>query len=379
MRTFARESFSVFLILCGALLISAQLRLRILVGSPLGEDYQAHPAEAFALLALAALGAALIARRARLSPFAGVLVAILLAFLLNALLIPALSPLQLAYFVAAATLIGRTTAGPYRAGARLEDDLAMLWQNRLLTSIWTQYNVRSRYSQTLLGILWIVLLPVSTALVFTLVFGIFLQIGQVGDVPFLSFFLTGVTFWTAFNQGISGAVSSVVGKMGLINQIYFPREILVLVRLLEALVDTFFTFVVLLLLNALVGYLPSPVYLMLIPVFIIQMVFTAGVMLAVAVLTVFLRDVPQLVGVALQILFYLTPILYPASSIPPSFQFVTLVNPLVPLMDAYRSIMLDYQPPDVLSLYYPLVVGLVLLYVGYRTFKRQEMTMQDYV
>lgn len=376
-----------------------------------------------------------------LSGMARTLAAALAAFVGIAVLVPDLSLLQLAYFVIAAVVLALLVARPYRpvmqvlevggngrdvsrpngtleggeadsagavptergdggkmekdgvrtsfayavptdtagSGIRLEDDLRGLWANRLLIGLWTDYNVRSRYSQTLLGILWIVLLPVSTALVFSLVFGVFLNVNMVGDVPYLAFFLTGLTFWAAFNQGITGAVNSILSKMTLINQVYFPREILVIVRLAEAMVDTFFTFVTLLILNLLLGILPGLDTLLIVPVFAIQVVFTAGVMLIVSSLTVFVRDVPQLVGVAMQILFYLTPILYPAASIPEGFRFLTLINPLVPLIDAYRGIVLDHQMPDAISLYYPLVAGVTLLYLGYRTFKRGEMTMQDYV
>jgi lipopolysaccharide transport system permease protein len=107
--------------------------------------------------------------------------------------------------------------------------------------------------------------------------------------------------------------------------------------------------------------------------------FTLGVMLLVSFLSVMVRDIPQLVGILLQLFFYLTPLIYPAENIPENYQVVILINPLAPLIQATRDIIAYHQTPDWLSLTYPLVVSVVVLLMGYTLFKVNEGKLVDMV
>jgi ABC-type polysaccharide/polyol phosphate export permease len=102
-------------------------------------------------------------------------------------------------------------------------------------------------------------------------------------------------------------------------------------------------------------------------------------MLLVSYLSVLVRDIPQLVGVILQFMFYLTPIIYPIDRIPSDYQFIFLINPLAPLIGGIRDIVIYERVPDLFSLVYPLVAGLILLYIGYTLFKANEDILADMV
>ncbi|KAB2863657.1 MAG: hypothetical protein F9K46_05575, partial [Anaerolineae bacterium] len=225
---------------------------------------------------------------------------------------------------------------------------------------------------------WIILLPLATSGVLAFVFSEFLRIGvTTSDVPFVTFFLAALVPWTLFQQSITKGSTSIFNQIGLIIQVYFPREILVLITLGEALVDVFFMFLAMLLINAISGVWPNWFYLYLPLLILIQGVFMLGLMLFLGSLSVLVRDIPQLVGVVMQLLFYMSPILYPASFIPERYRFILAINPLVPLFQAYRDVIVYAKTPDFSTLYFPLVVSIIVLFMGYVYFKSKEDGFAD--
>jgi lipopolysaccharide transport system permease protein len=294
---------------------------------------------------------------------------------------PGQSHLETAYFVLASVALVALII-PRRSTSRMTGDLgahlSRLWRNRSLLRIWVQYNVQSRYAQAILGILWIVLLPLSQALIMTIVFSHLLRISA-GDVPFIAFFLAGLVPWGLFNQAIFSGMRSILNAMGLITQINFPREIIVLSALGEALVDSAFMFVAMLVIDAFVGVWPNAYYIWLPVLMAIQIGLMTGLMYLASWLSVLVRDVPQLVSVLLQVLFYLCPIIYPESIVPAPFRFIFIVNPMATLIEAYRGIIVYHRPPEPLTLVYPAALALGLLICGYRLFKANEDTFADMV
>jgi len=379
------------LILIGAMLIGVELRLNLPFGIPLGVTYIAQSIPLYFILILCVLGISGASTRLRrywiLSSVKWQFFALLLeagfSFVAVALILHDISLLQLLYFVLAAVIIGLLVLllpSKVLKNRRpsLMKDLRILWANGYLLNLWVRNNVRARYTQTILGILWIILLPLAQSLILSFVFDQFLHM-DVGDVPFISFFLAALVPWSFFNQSIMNSTLSVTGMISLINQIYFPREILVLVKLGETLVDTVFVLIALVVIDLMVGILPNIYYIYLPILFFITICFTLGLTLFISYLSVLIRDIPQLLFVILQLLFYLTPIVYPESFIPAQFRLLILINPLAPIVQAYRDIIAYQRMPNWVSLYYPLVVSLVLLYLGYSFFKANERRLADFV
>lgn len=255
---------------------------------------------------------------------------------------------------------------------------AQLWQKRTLVTLWTRNNVRSRYAQAVLGIIWVVLLPLAQAVIMAFVFSQLVRI-PVGDVPFVSFYLAALVPWTFINNGVNQGAVSILGQMPLINQVYFPREILPLVKLGELAVDALFTFVALIVVNAIVGIYPNLNWIFLPLLTGIALLGTFGIVLFLSVLTVFIRDIPQLVFVSMQLLFYLSPIIYPVSFIPEQLRWIVMLNPLVPLIQGYRDVLVFNVPVDIVSLFYPLVFSVAVFYVGFAFFKANERRLTDYI
>lgn len=371
-------------ILVGGILFSAHMRLRIAIGAPLGEEYVAFPLVLWAMVAVSAGAAALAhrvltAQRQKMKDFLAALAATLLMAAMMFVITPDISQLQVLYFVLGSLVIAGITLVLTPARHSLQESLFRLWDNRPLLSLSVRYNITSRYSQTWLGILWIVMLPVATSLILTFVFSHIMRAGDIGNVPFISFFLSGLMFWSLFTQCILNGSSSILGSISLINQIYFPREILVLVKLGEALVDLMFVFIVTLVINLLVGVHPNINYVFLPLLLAIQLAFMLGVMFFTSYLTVLVRDLQPLISVLMQMLFYLTPLLYPVEVLPPQLaEVVIFLNPLAALIRGYRDVLVYNRPPDFQSLYFAMVLAGVLLYSGYMFFKANEKKLADF-
>ena len=254
--------------------------------------------------------------------------------------------------------------------------LRRLWAARWLMVTWLKYNLQLRYRQKVLGILWIALLPVAQSLVFTLVFSRLLNY-QVGPVPFISFYLTGLIGWSIFSNGMHKGIVALESQREVLSQVYFPREILVIIQLAEVVIDAAFMVGMLVAINAWYGILPGAALLFLPLLLAIQLLLTLGLMLILAPLSILVRDVQPLVVVITMLLFYLTPVIYPLEALPAELQGVLALNPLSALLEAYRAIFLYGRPPDFLSLAYPAALALVVVALGYRFFKKIEPVVID--
>jgi ABC-type polysaccharide/polyol phosphate export permease len=381
-------------VVCCAILMSAQMRISISWGKQLGFDYRPLTPSIWAILivcSLAVSGLGIYFRRLLRIPntkrqrfFA----ALFLLFVCAALMLSIdekLSGIQVFYFVAAGFVIAflLIVAPPatYIFGREVTMfyHLRQMWDHRYLIRIMVQYNILSRYSQTILGILWIILIPLSTSLILTFLFSVLLRAIDIGDAPYLAFFLSGLTFYMFSNQGILLSTGLFRSTMGVISQVYFPREILILVKMGEVLVDLTYMFTSMLLVNAVVGVLPNPHYIYLPLLILIQTGITVGAMFFISYLSVQIRDIPQLVNIIMQLMFYVLPIIYPLNVLPQEYRFLVFINPLAALIENYREIILYNRPPDPPSLYYSIASAIVLLYVGYKFFKRNEQNLADYV
>ncbi len=372
----------------GAMLVAVQTRLRITAGRPLGNDYAAQPPILFALMAVVVLGVVGFTGRwpqTKQRRFGTLALALVLIIGMTVLVLPDVSILQLVYFAGFGSAIGVMTIllppTPSLRGkpTSLFYHLGKLWESRMLLRLWVSYNIRSRYSQTVLGIAWIVLLPLSTSTILALVFSQIVRIEQPDNTPYITYFFTAMVAWQWFSQGMINGTGSLLRELTLMKQVYFPREIVVIVKMGEAIIDFVFTFSIMLLINALVGVWPNANFIYLPILFVIQLCFTLGLMFFLSYITVMIRDIPQLVAVGLQLLFYLTPIIYSVNNIPERLRFLVLINPLALLIDAYRAIVVYNMPPDPINLYYPAVIAGVLLYSGYLFFKANERRITDFV
>jgi lipopolysaccharide transport system permease protein len=235
-----------------------------------------------------------------------------------------------------------------------------------------------RYKQSALGAAWAVIQPLALTLVFTLVFSRLIQV-DTGGVPYPVFAYSALVPWTFFATSLAFAIPSLVNNLNLVGKIYFPREILPLANIGAALLD--FAIAGLVFVGMMLIYqIPLTLnVLWVIPLLIIQMMLTVGVTLIGAALIVFFRDVRFIVPLLTQIWMYASPVIYPSTLIPAQWQTLYFLNPMAGIIAGYRSALVLGETPNLPALLLATLVSVVLLLIGYATFKRSEPLFADLI
>jgi lipopolysaccharide transport system permease protein len=262
-------------------------------------------------------------------------------------------------------------------GGRKWLNLRELYHYRELLFVLSARDVKVRYKQTVLGIVWALLQPLANMLLFTLVFGRLAQLPSDG-FPYPIFVFAGLLPWTFFANSIASSAESIVGASTLITKVYFPRIIIPLASVCTALVDFAIAFVILLMLMLFYGVGWS-INLLLAPVLIVTLGFTAlGVGTMLAALNVSYRDFRYLVPFGIQFWMFASPIVYPSSMIPEKWQWLYHINPVAGIVDGFRSVFLG-GPFDWIALSTSMLASIVIFLVGVMMFERAERRFADVI
>lgn len=258
------------------------------------------------------------------------------------------------------------------------NQLRLTYKYRELLILWTFREVRARYKQSALGGLWAVLQPLVLMAVYSIVFTVFIHV-PTKNVPYPIFSYTALLSWMFLANSITFAMPSLISNLNLITKVYFPREILPVAMVGAAFVD--FVMACIPFVGMMVWYkMPVTANLLWVPLLVaIQTALALAVVIPAAALVVFYRDVRFIVPLGLQIWLYATPVIYPVSVVPEKFRLLYAINPMVGLVDSYRSVLLYTSTPNLLYLGISAVVTTVLLVTGYVFFKRSEAHFADVV
>jgi len=257
--------------------------------------------------------------------------------------------------------------------------LKEIWAYRELLTQLVWRDVAVRYKQTALGVLWAVLNPVLTALVFTVIFGIWARL-PTGGIPFAAFFLAGITPWTFFAAALSSAANSMVAQRNLLTKVYFPRVIAPLSATATPFVDFLLALAVLLVVAFLYGFIPRMEALIVLPLTVLW-VWTAafGLGLWFAALNVRYRDVGQLVPFIVRVGMFASPVIYPVSMIPEKWHWLYGLNPVVGAIEWTRWCLFDTGSPPDNVFFASILIAMLLLLSGAYMFRRMENTFADVV
>ena len=281
---------------------------------------------------------------------------------------------------------GETPTYIYNADRRLSnwrDKLTELYQYRNLLRNLVVRDLKARYKNSVLGILWSILNPLFLMGVFTIIFSV-LANNQIRDYPI--FVLTGLIPWNFFSGALVSGTTSVTGNSGLVKKVYFPRELLPVAAVLSNLVNFFFAFIVLIIFLYVFG-IGLSVYALWIPVILItQLIFTIGLSLLLSSLTVFYRDVLMILEVVILAWFFLTPVFYSLEIFSESVTMLGLtfnpaqvmrwINPMASIIDGYRTVLWGTYASGGPVTMYPIyllrtfVTSVIMLIVGYAVFLR---------
>lgn len=252
-----------------------------------------------------------------------------------------------------------------------------LYKFRSLLWVWSLREIRVRYKQSVLGGIWAILQPFSTMLIFSLIFGVIIKVPTNG-IPYPVFFYSALLPWTFFSSSITTAVPSLISNLNLVTKIYFPREILPIASIVAAFID-FLIAALLYIVLLIIYHVPVKISILWIPILLImQTLLTLGISFLGASLIVAYRDIRFVIPLALQLWMYLSPVVYPLSSVPDRFRFLYMLNPMAGIIDSYRSLLLGGTVHWEYLMFETAIILLVFIF-GYFYFKRKEAFFADII
>lgn len=236
-------------------------------------------------------------------------------------------------------------------------------------------DIRVRYKQSVLGIGWAIFVPLSMMLIFTLIFTKVVPVKT--DVPYAIFAYCGLLPWQFFSAGTSSAANSLVANRGIVTKIYFPAEVLPLSSIIVSFVDFLVGstgLVGLMTYFLLTGHsitISWTVFLVVI-VLLVQIFFTLGVGFFLAMGNLFFRDVRYVYSVMISLWMFGSSVIYPMKVDNPKIQMMLNLNPMTPILDSYRDVLLRGKLPDWSALGYSAFVAVILLFISWVIFYKLQ-------
>ncbi|UHA71653.1 ABC transporter permease [Paenibacillus sp. 481] len=244
---------------------------------------------------------------------------------------------------------------------------------QMLVSV-VRKELRSRYKGSFLGFLWTFVNPLLQLIIYSIVFPFILRNNQENYPMFL---FVALLPWIFFTTSIQGATNSIVGGANLVKKIYFPRMILPLSVVCTNLMNYIFGLVIVFAALLITG-IDLTLNVFWLPVILaIEFIFILGIALLFSALYVRFRDLEHIVGILTMVWFYITPIVFDMDIFPEKIADLIGYNPMVPIINGFRSILLYGTQPDWGTLLYSLGVGLVLLVIGIFVFQKCEKTFAE--
>lgn len=253
-----------------------------------------------------------------------------------------------------------------------------LWEFRDLLVTFAGRDIRLRYRQTALGVIWVVLQPLLAAGILSFVFGGVAKLPSDG-VPYFVFAYTGTLAWSAFSGTLTKSAGVLVGNAALVSKIFFPRMLLPLSVLGSTMLDFVVGLAVMAVLLVVGGVAPGAGIILLPLWLLLTLLMAMGVGLFASALMVWYRDVQYVLPVAIQFGLFASPVAYSLRAVPDSSRFLFMLNPLVGVLEAFRWSLIHRSPLPIGPLAYSAASSLVLFIVGAAFFVKMEQRFADVI
>jgi lipopolysaccharide transport system permease protein len=249
------------------------------------------------------------------------------------------------------------------------------YKDLFLFLVWR--DIKAIYAQTILGFSWAILQPLIQIVIFTIVFGKVAKVNT-GEIPYILFSTVAIIPWTYMSQAMSLSSQSLVTGQNLLGKVYFPRLIFPTIPILAKLIDFGFSIIIVLAVCAYFRVMPTWNLILFPFLVVLMMSVSAGVGMWTSALAIRFRDVKHAMPFAIRMLMFTAPIVYSASSIPPQYRLIYSINPVVAIIEGFRSCMLgtalEWQ------FFWPgACTGILLLIFGAFYFKRMEKIFVDVI
>lgn len=252
------------------------------------------------------------------------------------------------------------------------------------TLLWTLAwrDIKVRYKQSLLGIAWSMFIPVSMLMLFSFIFTRVVNVKT--DIPYPIFAYCGLLPWQFFSLATTNATNSLVANRSLVTKIYFPSEVFPLSTIIASFVDFMAGWAVLALLMMYYSLGSSSITIswtaiLIVPVILVQLLFTAGLSFLLSMGNLFFRDVRYIYSVVITLWMFASSVVYPMKVSNPKLQVILNLNPMTSILDAYRDVLLRGKLPDMDTFGYAAIVSVALFLVGWIVFYRMQYKFAEKV
>jgi lipopolysaccharide transport system permease protein len=260
------------------------------------------------------------------------------------------------------------------------DILRALWAYRgfILSAIRNDF--KTRFAQSKLGVLWMIIHPLMQVLIFATILSEVLSAklpGVQNKFGYALYLMAGILFWTLFVESVTRTVSLFIDNGNLMKKVAFPRICLPFIAAGSLVINNLLLLAAILLVFAVLGHYPTAAVLWLPALMLLTLGLSMSIGVLLGIFNVFMRDIGQIVPVVLQALFWLTPIVYSVEILPAEVRDLFKLNPLLPLVTAYHEVMLYGRPPDWMSLVPLMIATAVLGVLALVVFRRAGQEMVD--
>jgi lipopolysaccharide transport system permease protein len=250
-------------------------------------------------------------------------------------------------------------------------EIIRIYEYRELLKNTIKKDLQSRYKSSVLGFFWTILNPLLMLVVYSIVFSVVMRI-QVPGYNYSLFLFTGLVPWMFLATTLQQSTMAIVGNANLIKKIYFPRIILPMSIALANLINMLLTLFLVLLASWHYGGPITSLYLYLLVIISVETIFVMACSITLACLTVYLRDLEHIVSVITMAWFYLTPVVYPVSFLPPKYMAFFKLNPMASIIESFHQVLIFGKTPDLTGLLYTALFSILFLYGAYATFNRLQ-------
>lgn len=258
-------------------------------------------------------------------------------------------------------------------------DFKELWRYRELAYFFAWRNIKIRYKQTAIGALWAIFQPLIAMIIFTVFFGRLTKMPS-DNIPYPVFVYVGLILWLYFSFSLTHSSNSMVINAEMVKKIYFPRLIVPISSSLVGLIDFAVASIILIGLMFYYQYTPNPIGVVLVPLLLfITFLTSAGLGCFLAAVNVKYRDVRYVVPFFIQMLLFLTPVIYPVSILGDKYKWALAINPMSGVIEAARSAIFGVKPVDWHLLIISLIVSMALFIFGVFYFRKTERFFADII
>lgn len=241
-----------------------------------------------------------------------------------------------------------------------------IFQYREMIFSLVKRDLRGRYKGSVLGFLWTFINPLLQLLVYTMVFSVIMRSG-IKD--YYMFLFVALVPWIFFSTSLTGGSSCIIAQQDMVKKIYFPREVLPIAHVTSQFINMLLSFIVIFGV-LLIGRYPLHFRALLcLPVImVVEYILAMGITMVVAAITVYLRDVEYILGILTMAWQFLTPVMYSVDMVPERLQKIFYLNPMTPIIVAYRKILYEGEVPQLSTLVSGTVMGIIILGIGWMLF-----------